>query len=72
MKANAVLSSKWETFGEIYKATKIERDELMRLIAQFKHDGQIEFGILEVRDCRVPVMRLPSDIKPIWKRGRRS
>lgn len=68
MKAESVLSSNWETFGEIYKATKIDRDDLARLIEQYRQDGQIEFGFIVCRDWRIPVMRLAAGLKPVWKR----
>ena len=68
MKAESVLSNKWETFGEIQKATGIDRAELSRLIEHFFGTGKIKLGLIGGSGCQVPVMRLADGLKPVWKR----
>ena len=70
MKAEAVLSSRYETFQEIRKATGIDSNDLVLLLEQYNQAGQMKIGLLTGAGCQVPVMRLADGLKPVWKHRR--
>jgi len=68
MKAEAVMSTKWESIPQISKVSGMHPSDLWPIVKEWIREGKVEVGQIKTGWCSMPVFRLAPGLIPVWKR----